>query len=566
MSMVKTQSYKDKNIVSIDKELSTTRRDIILDGTHLTIADIISVARKNSKTCFTTNKNILGLMQECYEHMMQDVYDGVPIYGSNTGYGARAEKVVNDGTKEERLRKARAISESIVHTDITVGPELSTDVIRGGILIRLNMLFQGASAVRVADLDLYRQLLNHNITPIVHAFGGLGASGDLAHNSRVLSTLRHLPGTRVRTAGGSVIDAKRILKKEGIGPLVLEPKAGLGLVNGDNFSTSAAALITSDVVEYSLIADVLGAMVVEVLKGSNRSFHPLLAQLRPHAGQRELAHLYRYLLDGSKLAHQELSGHVQRAPGVNVQDVYSLRCLSQSDGINREIIKWALDTITINANSVSDNPLWVTPKHVTPGEKPWQWVSGGNFFAMHMGEVIDSMRKITTRLIKRNDRHLHRLVNPHANNGLPANLSDNAAISSCAFKGVQLQSGMFDVYSMLLAQPVTTMFGIHEENNQDITPHSLTSAIFAWENLKLLRYSLAMNFLAVAQATDLRGGAKLLSNRTRPVYEFIRKFSSYVKKERPLNGDIETIARTIQDGSLMACIRKEVLSQYHEDE
>lgn len=555
-------TYRENDLITIDKTIHTKQKDVTLTGTTLTVAEILSTSQQRARVILTNNKTIRHNIEECYTHMITDVKNGVPIYGCNTGYGARAEIVVNKGNEAQRLQLSQAISESIVHTDMTVGPQLSSDVVRGAMLIRINMLMQGVSAVRIQDLELYASVLNLGITPVVNAYGGLGASGDLAHNSRVLSVMRQLPGVKAQDENGLVHEAKKLLSSKGVSPLVLEPKAGLGLVNGDNFSTSAATQVVSSVVKYTLIADVLGAMVVEALKGTNRTFHPFLSEVRPHEGQRELARLYRYLLNGSKLAHQELTGQVERAPGVNVQDAYSLRCITQSEGFNREQIKWALDTITINANSVSDNPLWVTPDHVTTGETPWQWVSGGNFFAMHMAEVIDSMRKIITRLIKRNDRQLHRLVSPHMSNGLPANLSDSQAISGCAFKGIQLQSGMFDVYSMMLAQPVTTMFGIHEENNQDITPHSLTSAIMAWENLRLLKYSLAMNLLAVAQAVDLRGGAKLLSSKTRPVYEFIRARASYVEKERPLAGDIETVAETIENGVLHEHVQKNVLSAY----
>ncbi len=555
---IRTTTYTD--LVSFDRELSRATSSVTICGTTLTLAEIVAVARRLNSVVFTKDKKTLQKIQTGYLHMMEQVYNGVPIYGCNTGYGARAEVVVNKGTKKERYAQAQRISESIVHTDVTVGPELSSDIVRAAMLIRINMLLNGVSAVRVGDLDIYRRMINARVTPVVNAYGGLGASGDLAHNSRVLSAARQLAGTKVFDKNGKKFEAKKLLTDLRIPALKLEPKAGLGLVNGDNFSTAAAALVVADVASYTLISDVLGAMMVEVLKGSDRSFHPMLARVRPHSGQRELAQLYRELLRGSKLAHQEMAGHHVRDSGVKVQDAYSLRCLSQAEGVNRELLSWAISTIEINANSVSDNPLWVPPEYATKGEEPWQWVSGGNFIAQHMGEVLDSMRKIITRLIKRNDRHLHRLVSPHENNGLPANLSDKAAISSCSFKGMQLQSGMFEVYAMTLAQPVTTLFGIHEEANQDITVHSLTSAIMAQTNLELLRYSLAMNLIAVVQAVDLRGGPDLLAPRTRPVYEFVRKHVSYVSKERPLHREIEVIAEKIHRGELNTILRAKVFA------
>ena len=555
---ITTTKYID--LISFDKQLAEAFGSVTLSGTTLTMPEIVAVARRYAPVTFTKDKKTLQKIQTGYQHMMEQVYSGVPIYGCNTGYGARADVVVNKGSKKERYEQAQAISESIVHTDITVGPELSSDIVRAAMVIRVNMLLNGVSAVRIGDLDIYRRMVNAGITPVVHAYGGLGASGDLAHNARVLSAARQLDGTKVIDKTGKKFEAKKLLAAKRIPALKLEPKAGLGLVNGDNFSTAAAALVVADVIAYTLIADVLGAMVVEVLKGSDRSFHPMLAEVRPHKGQKELASLYRELLRGSKLAYQEMSGHHVRDSGVKVQDAYSLRCVSQAEGVNREMLANAIETIEINANSVSDNPLWVPPEYATKGEVPWQWVSGGNFIAQHMGEVLDSMRKIITRLIKRNDRHLHRLVSPHENNGLPANLSDKAAISSCTFKGMQLQSGMLEVYAMTLATPVTTLFGIHEEANQDITVHSLTSAIMAQTNLELLRYSLAMNLIAVAQAVDLRGGPDKLAPCTRPVYDFVRKHVSYVSKERPLHCEIEKIAEKIQNGELNTLLRAKVFA------
>jgi histidine ammonia-lyase len=181
---------------------------------------------------------------------------------------------------------------------------------------------------------------------------------------------------------------------------------------------------------------------------------------------------------------------------------------------------------------------------------------------MHVAEGLDSLRKVMTQIVKLNDRHLARLVNPHHNNGLPANLSDGASITQCAFKGVQIQAGMLDVYSSLLSIPVTTFFGVHEEGNQDITAHSLTSGILAIENLRLARYSLAQNLLALAQAVDLRGGPDRLSPRTRPVYHFVRERAAPVVNERPLHQEIETLYGTLVNGQLARLVRTEVLAEF----
>ena len=560
-----TKKFSSDNLIEIDKYLSDRQEDVLIEDGALSIPQILSVARHNSSVAITSDQQILQRINDCYKKMINDIKNGVPVYGGNTGYGARASNVINEGVEEQRMAVGKKISESITHVDVSVGPLFEKDIVRAAMLIRINMLMRGVSGVKIDDLSIYCQMLNKHITPLVNQYGGVGASGDLAHNSRVLSAARQLPGVRVWDHEGNIKNAKAVLSRNGIPALQLDPKAGLGLVNGDNFSTAVATLLAKDTLDALLISFVHSALIIEVLRGSNRSFHPLLAAVRPHAGQKEAADIFRYLLNGSQLAYQEMKGHAIRQKGIKVQDAYSLRCLSQYQAVNIEKIKAAFETIMINANSVSDNPLWVSPEYVTEGEDPWNWVSGGNFIAMHMVEVIDGLRKTLTQITKISDRHLARLINVNENNGLSPNLSDPRALSQCAFKGVQIQSGMFEVYSSLLSIPVSTFFGVHEENNQDITSHALTSGILGLENLRITRYALAQNLIAVAQAVDLRGGPDALSPQTKPVYEFIRDKVTYVTEERPLNNDIELIYETIKNGELMKIIRDQVFRKFHDE-
>lgn len=555
-----TDVYRNLTLIDIDSKLSKKSQSVVIDGSSLELEHILSVGRNLTDVQFTADPDILNRVQKTYEAMMTDVRNGVPIYGCNTGYGAQASHVVNKGLKKKRVEDAKKISEGITHIDVAVGPEFKKEIVRGAMLIRINMLLNGVSAVKIDDLNIYRQMLNKQVTPVINMYGGIGASGDLAHNARVLNAARRVKGTLASNAKGQVLEAQKAMVEAGIKQLSLDPKAGLGLVNGDNFSTSVATFLATDTIRALLLMHVLAAMVIEVLRGTDRSFHPLLAHVRPHEGQRETADMMRDLLEGSKLAYQEMRGHKKRPAGVKVQDGYSLRGIAQYLGVDVAKMKGILDTIEINANSVSDNPLWVLPEYATKGEKPYQWVSGANFIAMHMVDVLDDTRKVMTHITKLCDRHVARLVNTHESNGLPPNLSDKLAITQCSFKGVQIQSGMLDVYSSLLSVPVSTFFGVHEEGNQDITSHALTSGMIGIENLRLTHYALAQTLMAVCQAVDLRGGADKLSEKTRPVYRFVRSKIAYVKEERPLHNEIELLYEAISSGELNTLLREQVFS------
>src|SRR5262249_24562721 len=128
--------------------------------------------------------------------------------------------------------------------------------------------------VKLADLDLLRRLLNLGLTPYVQQYGGLGASGDLAHNARVVSVLRQLAGAPVWDPEGPGLNAREALRADGLDPLELDPKAGLGLCNGDNFSTAVATLLAADTVRVLLLGIVTSALTVEALRGTKPECPP----------------------------------------------------------------------------------------------------------------------------------------------------------------------------------------------------------------------------------------------------------------------------------------------------
>lgn len=521
-------------------------KKVILTGKpQLTIPDIVAVARHFAHTSLQPTDTVVKRLKTVQLHMLNQIHEGLAIYGTTTAYGAQANQVFTRGKETTRYQNARALSEAIVHVDVSTGPIIPDDLTRAAMLIRINMLLPGYSGVRLSSLELLRKMLNKRLVPQVGYFGTVGASGDLALNGRVLSALLHRPETKVKLANGTLASAPTALGKAKIHKLILNPKEGLGFVNGDNFSTSAAALIIFDLTHLMFVNTLVMSLTIQALKGSVRNYHPLLETLRPHPGQIFTASMLRALLVDSHLAIQELSGPQKRPMGTIVQDPYSLRCLPQYFGPDWETLAQAWDTITINANSVSDNPLWTTPKTTFNGEEPYQWVSGGNFLAMHMSDTLDKLRKVAIHIVKQNDRHLNRLVNPNLNNGLPPNLSDEEAISKCTFKGLQTQMGMYDIFASSLAIPISTAFGIHEELNQDFTSHAMTSAWLTEQVMQITKYAIATNLISACQAIDQRGTDRLLSPTTKPLYHWLREHVPYIKQEQPLGHYVELVAKEI---------------------
>lgn len=539
-------------VPSITKKTTITLRG----NAHLTLSDIAALDSKTTQIQIHPTAEVQKRINKIRKAMLSQVEQGVPIYGVSSAYGGQAGRVLNKGAKQQRYTQAKKMSQAIVHVDVSTGPSIPTRIVRAAMLIRINMLLPGYSAIRLEVLNALASLLNHRLTPVVGFFGTLGASGDLAHNGRVLSTLLHDPSAMVEKPSGELAPANLALTEENIEKIALEPKEGLALVNGDNFSSAAASVQVIETTQLMLINLLTSALMIQALKGSNRNFHPLLSAVRPHRGQTFVAQSLLNLLKQSRLVVDELKGPKKRKKDAIIQDGYSIRCLPQYLGPDWETVEAVWNTVNVNINGVSDNPLWTTPETVTRNEKAYQWVSGGNFLAMYMADSLDKIRKVLVHIVKQNDRHLSRLINPHQNNNLPANISDPSSISQCTFKGLQTQMGMYDVYATILAAPVSTAFGVHEELNQDLTSHAMTSALMNQEVLKLTRYSLASNLIAACQAIELRGGPQLLSPATRPAFEWIRNRVPYITTEQPLGHFIEKVAQELTDPKLLLPIIK----------
>ena len=170
------------------KHIFKTKQTITLDGTsNLSLPDIYAVAHSDTKVVIKPEKKILERIEAVRAAMMLQIDSGVPIYGVSSAYGGQAGRVLNQGDTKDRYHQAKKISEAIVHVDVSTGPAIPVNIVRAAMLIRINMLLPGYSAIRLELLDKIAQLLNSHLTPVVGFYGTLGASGDLAHNGRLVS-------------------------------------------------------------------------------------------------------------------------------------------------------------------------------------------------------------------------------------------------------------------------------------------------------------------------------------------------------------------------------------------
>src|ERR671931_1457638 len=327
-------------------------------------------------------------------------------YGINTGFGRFVSQSIPEELTEElqvRLLRSHACG---------VGEPYPDEVVRAAMLLRANALAKGCSGARVETVDLLVECLNRGVLPVVPARGSVGASGDLA-------PLAHLALPLVGE-GEAWVDGERLqgadaLARVGLEPVRLQAKEGLSLVNGTQFMAAVGALALVRAGRVAKTADVACALSVEALQGSRASFQPEIHALRPLRGQGESAANVVRMLEGSAIieAHRWCD---------KVQDAYSLRCAAQVHGASRDLLRYAEETVSVELNSATDNPLVL----VDQGEL----VSNGNFHGQPVAFALDSMAVALAEFASISERRIERLVNPSLSDGLPAFLTPDGGLNS----------------------------------------------------------------------------------------------------------------------------------------
>src|SRR6266545_2393363 len=114
--------------------------------------------------------------------------------------------------------------------------------------------------------------------------------------------------------------------------------------------TALAALALAESQRLAQAADVVGALTLDALKGTDVAFDPRIHAARPHPGQAASARNLRRLLAGSAIreSHRDCG---------KVQDAYSLRCIPQVHGAVRDALGYVAATVEVEINAATDNPM-----------------------------------------------------------------------------------------------------------------------------------------------------------------------------------------------------------------
>ncbi|RYP20583.1 hypothetical protein DL765_002740 [Monosporascus sp. GIB2] len=548
---------------------SSAKATLAVDGGSLTIADVVAVSRHLAHVELTSKS--IDAIEACSKIIPEKIAKGNVIYGVNTGFGGSADTrsndvervqqslishltcgIVADGKQEFALNSNGHSSQSngeahpgkgkpngqqqraSVRSPLLLNDPLAATCMpeswaRASMLIRLNSLAGGASGIRVDIADSLMHLLNKDVVPRIPVRGSISASGDLSALAWICALMQGKTSATAFSGPRDVEGARRVtradvaLSEAGIAPISLHAKEGLAIVNGTAVSAGVAALAAHESLHLAALSQVLTAMSVEARRGSDESFEPFIARVRPHPGQVDSARNIKAFLTGSRL----LNRHDSRNVATLRQDRYSLRTASQWIGPVLEDFCLAYDQLTVELNSVTDNPLI--------DAETGRVFHGGNFQARAVTSAAEKLRQGLQSIGRMLFTQCTEMINPATSWGLPPNLCSDDANDSFLFKGLDVVIAGLTSELGFLANPVGSHVQTAEMGNQSLNSLALVSARYTLEAVDVLSQIASAHLLALCQALDLRtieiegrkdappDATPHLGQASRRMYRFVRK-------------------------------------------
>ena len=505
---------------------------ITLDGQSLRPSDVEAVARHRERVALGDEAR--SRLRRARAVVDRLVTEDQAVYGLTTGVGALKNTRIAAGDTRQLQRNL------LMSHAVGVGPPLAEELVRAGMLVRVNQFCQGSSGVSLTVAERLLDLLNHDICPWVPEKGSLGASGDLApsaHVGLVLIGEGEVWSKGERKPGGAA------LRAAGLAPIELGAKDALSILNGTHFMTGAASLLLRDAQALLLTADLVAALSVEALRGSRTAFDPRIHALRPHPGQLASAARIFALTEGSGIAESHRIDN-------RVQDAYSLRCAAQVHGACADAIDYLRRVLDVELNAGTDNPLVLVGDDAV--------VSGGNFHGEPLALALDTATIALSELGSISERRLFRMLTAFLSE-LPPFLTRHSGLDS-GYMLLQYTAAALATDNQLLATPASVHSlptSADQEDHNSMGWHSAQRARQTSVNVETM---LALEALGAAQGIDLLAPLQP-APMTGEALRTIRETVPTLDHDRTLYPEIETMVALVRSGRLAAIAARAARAQ-----
>lgn len=477
-------------------------------------------------------------VNDCYEFLKAFSAEKV-IYGINTGFGPMAQWRVDDQYLDD-------LQYNIIRSHSTGAGEPLDDIcVKSALIARLGTVLQCRSGVHTDVVKLLVEFINRDIYPFIPKHGSVGASGDLVQLAHIALTLIgegevHYKGEWRNTA--------EVMKENGLTPLKMYIREGLSITNGTSVMTGISVVNQFDAETLLDWATLASVWMNEIAS----SFDDLMAkeenECRRHEGQQVIARRMRELAEGShclqKREHELYdNGHTEEKVFEHkVQAYYSLRCTPQILGPIYETLKNTRQIIEEELNSASDNPI------VDPETK--NVYHGGNFHGDYISLEEDKVKIALVRLVMTAERQLNYLFHDRINGILPPFLNLGTLGLNYGMQACQFTATSTTAECQTLAMPNYVHSIPNNNDNQDIVSMGTNTASICKMVIENCYQVMAIQYIALAQATDCLKIADKLCPTSRKVYDAVRNIIPLFIEDTPFYKEIAEVENYLKNNPL----------------
>lgn len=503
--------------------------DVVISTSGMTLEDVVSIARENYTVKLSQESMVA--MQSSRDHVEELASSTTPVYGISTGFGALANRHVSPELRAQLQR-------SLIRSHAAgIGEPVEVEVVRALMTLRLKTLASGRTGVRPVVAQRMAALLNSGITPLVREFGSLGCSGDLAPLAHCALAL--MGEGEARGTDGRIRPVTELLLEAGITPIDLAEKEGLALINGTDGMLGMLILALSDLAMLVDSSDVVAAMSIEGLLGTDRVFIPELHMpLRPHPGQAKSAALILRTLAESGIVASHLENDDR------VQDAYSLRCAPQVSGAVRDTIEYATLIATREIAAVIDNPIVLADGRIS---------SNGNFHGAPIAYVLDFLAIAIADLGSIAERRTDRALDKNRNAGLPPFLADDPGVDSGLMIAQYTQAALVSE-NKRLAVPASVDSIPSSAMQEDHVSMGWSAARKLRKAIENLTHIVAIELVTASRAIELRAPLEP-SPITKSIIKSLREVTPGPGPDRYLSPELQQASQFVGAGKVMSSLR-----------
>ncbi len=494
---------------------------------RITLGEVEKVLYSNEK--IEISDAWMNRVEDCYCFLEKFAAEKV-IYGINTGFGPMAQWRVDD-------KYLTDLQYNIIRSHSTgVGEPLGDVYVKSAMIARLGTVLQCRSGVHTDVVELLIAFINLEIYPFIPMHGSVGASGDLVQLAHIALCLIgegevHYKGQWRPTA--------EVMKENNLEPLKMYIREGLSITNGTSVMTGIS-IVNQFHAENLLDWATLAAVWMNEIASS---FDDYMSEgennCRRHEGQQVMARRMRELSKGSqclkKRAHELYDyGHSNvKVFEHKVQAYYSLRCTPQILGPIYNTLMYARQILEDELNSACDNPI------IDPDAG--NVYHGGNFHGDYISLEQDKVKIAVVRVAMTAERQLNYLFHDRINGILPPFLNLGRLGLNYGMQACQFTATSTTAECQTLAMPNYVHSIPNNNDNQDIVSMGTNTALLCKQVIDNAYQVMAIQYMALAQATDCLKAADKLSPSSRRVYDDVRRMVPLFIEDTPFYKEIAEV-------------------------